>query len=67
MLDLYDPAHLAIKKELALSGGEFKAFVYKNSLRFHILLREAPDTELTERLLREIKRRLSRQRRQNAL
>ena len=67
MLDLYDPAHLAIKKELALPGGEFKAFVYKNSLRFHILLREAPDTELTERLLREIKRLRRRHRKRTTL
>ena len=55
MLNLYNPAHLAVKKTLALPGGEFKAFTYKNSLRFNILLRDAPDTELTDQLLKEIK------------
>jgi len=56
MLNLYDPAHLAVKKTLELPGGEFKAFTYKNSLRFNILLREAPDAALTDQLLKEIKR-----------
>lgn len=41
---------------LELPGGEFKAFAFKDSLRFHILLREAPDAALTDRLLQEIKR-----------
>jgi len=56
MFNLYNPAHLAIKKTLVLPGGEFKAFTFNNSLRFNILLREAPDAELTDRLLKEIKR-----------
>ncbi|MDR2687302.1 MAG: GNAT family N-acetyltransferase [Oscillospiraceae bacterium] len=61
MLHLYDPAYLAMKKELALAdgegnAGEFKAFTYKNSLRFSVLLREAPGEEMTGLLLKEIKR-----------
>jgi len=61
MLNLYNPAYLTIKKEIELTDnsgntGTFKAFTYKNSLRFSILLRKAPGIEMTDRLLNEIKR-----------
>jgi len=60
MLNLYDPAYLTMKKDIELTdsdgnAGTFQAFTYKNSLRFLILLREAPGTEMTDRLLKEIK------------
>jgi len=67
MLDLYNPVHLAVKKTLELPGGEFKAFTYKNSLRFNLLLRDAPDAELTDRLLKEIKRLRRRHRKRTML
>ena len=57
--ELYDKAHFSIiKKQIMIdedgNTGVFKVFVYKNSLRFFILLQNAPSEPTNEWLLSEI-------------
>ena len=57
--NLYDPAYFNIIKQLLLTIkdgniGIFKAFTYKNSLRFEILIRENPCIEMINWFVDEI-------------
>ena len=64
MKNLYDPAFFNIIKQLLLTGNDeniaiFKAFTYKNSLRFEIILRENPCIEMINYLVDEINKLVS--------
>ena len=59
--NLYDPAYLDIIKKLLLTGndgntGIFKAFTYKDSLRFEVLIRKNPCIEMINWCVGEIEK-----------
>jgi len=59
--NLYDPTYYNIVKQILLTGENgniclFKAFTYKDSLRFSVLTREKPCYEMIDWLIDEIKR-----------
>ena len=64
MKNLYDPAFFNIIKQLLLTGNDgniaiFRAFTYKNSLRFELILRENPCIEMIDYLVDEINKLVS--------